>query len=60
MARLIKLQSLELGRLRTAMARNDCPETRAAYWKAVADQARREADRLDAEAEALLTGGPVA
>ncbi|MFG2729476.1 hypothetical protein [Streptomyces canus] len=55
MARLIKLQSPELYRLRLAMARNDTPETRAAYWRGVAERARHEAARLDAEAEALLT-----
>lgn len=56
MARLITLQSPELYRLRLAMARNDGPETRAAYLRGVAEQARSEADRLDAEADALLTG----
>jgi hypothetical protein len=50
--RPITFQTRELVRLRLAMARNDTPETRAAYL-------RHEAARIDAEAEALLTGGPV-
>jgi hypothetical protein len=57
--RPITFQTRELVRLRLAMARNDTPETRAAYLRGVADHARHEAARIDAEAEALLTGGPV-
>ncbi|WP_151475418.1 hypothetical protein [Streptomyces albicerus] len=52
--RPLNLKSLELARLRAAIATKDCPETRAAYLRGVAAHARREADRLDREADELL------
>jgi len=52
--RLVKLSSPELSTLRAAMARYDTPERRAAYLRGVAAHVRREADRLDREADELL------
>ncbi|MGW2565793.1 hypothetical protein [Streptomyces sp. NPDC001537] len=54
MARPITFQTPELYRLRLAMARDNTPENQAAYWRGLAEQARREADRLDARAAELL------
>ncbi|MFI1480540.1 hypothetical protein [Streptomyces sp. NPDC020747] len=51
--RPISLKDAELQRLRAAVARKDCPETRAAYLRGLAVHARREADRLDREADEL-------
>jgi hypothetical protein len=54
--RPLDLKGPELQRHRLAIARSDTPETRAAYWLAIAAHARREADRLEREAKELLSG----
>jgi len=54
MARPLDLRTKELQQLRMAIAREDCPETRAAYLRGIATHARREADRLEREADALM------
>ncbi|MFE9763816.1 hypothetical protein ACFYPC_04655 [Streptomyces sp. NPDC005808] len=50
----INFDSPDLRKARMALARRDCPETRAAYLRAIAASARTQADRLDREANALL------
>lgn len=55
MARLISLSTQELYHLRGKLVSSgNAPEAKAAYYRAVAVQARREADRLECEADELL------
>ncbi|WP_030607689.1 hypothetical protein [Streptomyces fulvoviolaceus] len=51
----INLSTPEIIRARLAVARLDVPEHRAAYLRAIAKQARDEADELEREASEMLT-----